>query len=164
MVISLRENDTYTGLLTEIFGLPYIFGGQQMKEKASQAAEAKLGTDCANFIIYGKRRQGMMIPYGNPAQLKAYLAPLAELITLKEGTARTAAGIVPLDQAMIPQGLVLHFGSHVAALYRDNPPLGILDAGDLAVHHLEGFPEILPLGSLKGSKRPFALMKFYDKK
>jgi hypothetical protein len=49
--------------------------------------------------------------------------------------------------------LIIHLGSHVAAVMEDRPPLGILDANDRVAHQLEGVPEILSLGRLLASRK-----------
>ena len=48
----------------------------------------------------------------------------------------------------LAEGLVVHFGSHVAVVMEDRPPIGTLDRSDLVAHQLEGVPEMLSLGEL----------------
>lgn len=48
----------------------------------------------------------------------------------------------------IMRGVAIDFGSHVAAVWKDEKPLGVLGGNDLVMHHLGGFPEILPLARL----------------
>ena len=45
-------------------------------------------------------------------------------------------------------GLIVHLGTHVATVVEERPPLGVLNAGDMVAHQLEGMPEIIPLGEL----------------
>jgi poly-gamma-glutamate synthesis protein (capsule biosynthesis protein) len=48
----------------------------------------------------------------------------------------------------LQRGLIVHLGTHVAAVMEDREPLGILDDGDLVAHQLKDVPEILKLGEL----------------
>lgn len=61
---------------------------------------------------------------------------------------QAGAGEAKFSDEDAAEGLVIHFGSHVAALIEDRPPIGTLDASDLVVHQLEGVPEMLSLGEL----------------
>jgi poly-gamma-glutamate capsule biosynthesis protein CapA/YwtB (metallophosphatase superfamily) len=56
-------------------------------------------------------------------------------------------------------GTFIHFGSHVAVLWEDRPPLGQLDETDLVAHHLEGLPEIVPLGQLLRTRDRFRVLQ-----
>jgi poly-gamma-glutamate synthesis protein (capsule biosynthesis protein) len=53
--------------------------------------------------------------------------------------------------------LAIDFGSHVAALWQDCEPVGILGANDLVVHHLGGLPEIVALEKLTDTRPVFSL-------
>jgi hypothetical protein len=76
----------------------------------------------------------------NPKQLRDHLQLIAEDVPLAPApswlhtTSRTA--------------LFIHLDSHVAAMMDDRPPLGVIDAGDLIAHQLEGPPELIELGEL----------------
>lgn len=61
---------------------------------------------------------------------------------------KAGAGQAKFSDEDAADGLVIHFGSHVAALLEDRPPIGTLDATDLVAHQLEGVPEMLSLGEL----------------
>ena len=61
---------------------------------------------------------------------------------------KAGAGEAKFSAEDAAEGLVIHFGSHVAALMEDRPPIGTLDASDLVAHQLEGVPEMLSLGEL----------------
>jgi poly-gamma-glutamate synthesis protein (capsule biosynthesis protein) len=90
-------------------------------------------------VVYALRRQGRVVPWSNPKQLRKYLEPLAQNI-------RPGDAIISDDD--IAGGLFVHLGSHVAAVMEDRPPLGVLDPTDLVAHQLEGVPETLSLGQL----------------
>jgi hypothetical protein len=129
----------FRAALTEQFGLPYLFGSGELRDDANTGPETGWGADCANFLVYALRRQGRPIPWCNPRQLRKYLEP----VMLKTG-----AGEAKFSDEDAAEGLVIHFGSHVAALLEDRPPIGTLDATDLVAHQLEGVPEMLSLGEL----------------
>jgi hypothetical protein len=129
----------FRAALTEQFGLPYLFGSGELRDDTNTGPETGWGADCANFLVYALRRQGRQIPWCNPRQLRKYLEP----VMLQAG-----AGEAKFGDQDAADGLVIHFGSHVAALLEDRPPIGTLDATDLVAHQLEGVPEMLSLGEL----------------
>ncbi len=122
----------FRAALTEQFGLPYLFGSGALNDGNNRGPETNWGADCANFIVYALRRQGLRIPWSNPKQLRQYLEPNG----------------LNFSAADLERGLIVHFGSHVAAVMEDRPPLGVLNAEDIVVHQLEGPPEMLSLGEL----------------
>jgi hypothetical protein len=134
----------FRAALSEQFGLPYLFGSGELRSGANTGPETGAGADCANFVVYALRRQGRPIPWSNPKQLRKYLEPLGENI---------AAGNIKVSDEDIAGGLIVHFGSHVAAVMEDRPPLGLLDAGDIVAHQLEGVPEMLSLGQLLSARK-----------
>jgi len=129
----------FRAAIMEQFGLPYLFGSGEMREGTNTGPETGWGADCANFVVYALRRQGRQIPWSNPKQLKKYLEPVAQ---------STGGGEAKFSEEEIATGLVIHFGSHVALVMEDKPPIGVLDRSDLVAHQLEGVPEILSLGAL----------------
>ncbi|HAK59562.1 MAG TPA: hypothetical protein DCO77_04155 [Nitrospiraceae bacterium] len=160
LCISKYMNEGYTGKLTEILNLPYILGSGLLNVDNATGADAQYGADCLDFISYGKRRQGYAISYLNQNNFRKFLAKVDDVLSFKNGIAYNARDTVAVDAQMIDDGLLLHFNSHVAALYQDNDPKNILDGGDLVIHQLENYPEIVPLSNLKQARRPFLLMKF----
>ena len=145
-VLELRrfEGSGLKAALTEQFGLPYLYGSGVLQSGDATGPETGWGNDCANFIIHALRRQGHRIPWSNPQQFRKYLKPVASPAMLGQ------TAFTPED---FEAGLIVHFGSHVASLVEDRPPLGVLDENDLAAHHLEGFPEIVPLSALMKNRR-----------
>lgn len=125
--------------LSEQFGLPYLFGSGTLINSSGTGPETNLGADCANFIVYAMRRQGIRIPWSDPKQLKQYLEPIASSVS---------AGIVHFTNEDLKNGLIVHLGSHVAAVMEDRVPLGILDEDDIVAHQLKGIPENITLGTL----------------
>jgi Bacterial capsule synthesis protein PGA_cap len=138
------EGTGFRAALTEQFGLPYLFGSGELRAHGETGPETGFGADCANFVVYALRRQGYAVPWSNPKQLKKYLEPVAEKVRPGENA---------LNEEQIAAGLIVHLGSHVAAVMEDRPPLGVLDANDKVAHQLEGVPEILSLGRLLASRK-----------
>ena len=158
--ISKSSGLDYPGRLTEIFNLPYILGSGLLTINGLSGADAHFGADCLNFIIYGQRRLGSAIPYLNENNLRQYLVKVDDVLSFHDGVAYNKRGRVAIYSHMILNGLLLHFGTHIAALYQDNEPLGILNDDDLVIHQLEGKAEIIKLKDLKQARQPFLLMKF----
>ena len=134
----------FRAAISEQFGLPYLFGSGELRSGENSGPETGWGADCANFVVYALRRQGRQIPWCNPKQLKRYLEPVRQNVR---------AGEAKITTEDIAKGLIVHFGSHVAAVMEDRPPLGTLDAGDIVAHQLEGAPEMLSLGQLLKSRK-----------
>jgi hypothetical protein len=134
----------FRAAITEQFGLPYLFGSGELVDGDNTGPETGFGADCANFVVYALRRQGRVVPWSNPKQLRKYLEPLAQNIR---------PGETKISDDDIAAGLFVHLGSHVAAVMEDRPPLGVLDRGDLVAHQLEGVPEILSLGQLLDARK-----------
>jgi hypothetical protein len=134
----------FRAAITEQFGLPYLFGSGELRNGANTGPETGWGADCANFVVYALRRQGRTIPWSNPKQLRRYLEPLGQNIRASEAR---------VSDEEIGRGLIVHLGSHVAAVMEDRPPLGRLDSSDLVAHQLEGVPEMLSLGQLLKARK-----------
>lgn len=118
------------------FGLPYVFDSRLLTRGSLTGADACHGADCANFITAGLREEGWLLPWGSPADVKPYLQTTGSLA----------------------EPTLLHFGSHLAAIWEDRPPLGQLDDSDLCVHQLEGLPEIVSFSKLRaGRARPMLM-------
>ena len=129
----------FRAALTEQFGLPYLFGSGALENQSDTGAEMNLGSDCANFLVYAMRRQGLRVPWSDPKHLRPYLEGVGAAIT---------PGAAQISADELERGLIVHLGNHVAAVMEDRPPLGLLDEGDLVAHQLKGFPETLTLGEL----------------
>lgn len=145
--IEIRRSDGkgFRAALREQFGLPYLFGSGALRAGANSGPETGWGADCSNFIAYALRRQGLRVPWSNPKQLRRYLEPMAERIGVDDKPNFTA------DE--LERGLVVHLGSHVAAVLEDRPPLGVLDAGDIVAHQLEGVPALISVGDILRARK-----------
>ncbi len=133
--------------LSEQFGLPYVFGAGFLRRGGLRGPDTGVGNDCANYLVYAWRRSGLRMPWSNPAQLRRHLTGLAEDVRASDRI------LIPEDASS--RGLVIHLGSHVAALWEDRTPLGTLGPEDLVVHHLGGAPEVISLAELlRGREQP----------
>lgn len=136
LCISLPGLDPVRRAWSAQFALPYIFDSRLLHRDHATGPETHLGADCANFIAHGLRAAGWPLPWGSPRDMLPHLQP------------------VPADQAATTRPLLLHFGSHLAALWEDRPPLGLPGPGDLCVHQLEGCPEIISWEKLTAHRPP----------
>src|SRR6266581_4841612 len=134
----------FRAAISEQFGLPYLFGSGELSEGFDTGVETNLGADCANFVVYALRRQGERVPWSAPKRLREYLDPLARSVT--PGTAKISA-------EDLQRGMIVHLGTHVAAVMQDRAPVRILDENDLVAHQLGGAPEMLTLGQLLRERR-----------
>ena len=126
--------------LSEEFGLPYVFGAGFLRSGKWRGPDTGVGNDCANYLVYAWRRSGLRMPWCNPAQLRRHLTLVAKHVRSTDHL------VIPEDAAS--RGLVIHMGSHVAALWEDREPIGTLGPTDLVAHHLGGAPEVISLGDL----------------
>lgn len=147
--LRIRNGDGFRGALSECQGMPYVFGIAGVSTNDLSGVESGWGSDCSNLLIYAWRRNGIPLAWGDPGRLRQQLSAKAENIRLTDD-----ARITPLE---IERGIAIDFGKHVAALWEDRPPLGILGGNDLVMHHLGGRPEILPLEKLASSRPVFSL-------
>lgn len=139
----------FRGALSECFGMPYVFGVGEVMENELSGVETGWGTDCANFLTYAWRRQGLGLVWGDPGRLRRQLA-------LKAGPVRMEDGVsIPAEE--IERGIAIDFGKHVAAMWEDREPLGVLGGNDLVAHHLGGFPEVVKLATLAEDRPVFSL-------
>ncbi len=147
IALTFRSGTGFRGALSEQFARPYAFGCGLVPGGPDALAAA----DCANFLTAALRREGWRLPWGDPKQFASHCE---EIASWKRGDALPA--IAARD---VEAGAFVHFGSHVADVWEDRPPLGQLDPGDLVVHHLEGVPEIVPLGVLLKKHERFRLLR-----
>lgn len=126
----------FRAALSEQGRLPYLFGSTWLQGtdgfgQAASGPETALGGDCANFLIAAWRAEGWKFPWGNPASLRQRLTKVNRFTP---------------DE--VANGIGIDLGTHCAALWEDSAPLGELNAEDVVVHHLNGWPEKVRLGKL----------------
>ena len=129
--------------------MPYVFGIAGVSGNDLSGVETGWGSDCSNFLIHAWRRNGIKLTWGDPGRLRAQLATVAENVNLRSE--------VPIKTEDVDRGLMIDFGRHVAAVWEDREPLGLLDGNDLVAHHLGGFPEVVTLAELTADRPVFSL-------
>jgi hypothetical protein len=142
MRVTVRSDDTLIGYASELLGTPYIFGSAGPDGR--NQTDLLIGSDCADLIIYARRRMGRKAPYTSSYAIDQQ-AP-----EVKRGSPR--------------RGDLIHFPAsrHVALLYEDRPPLGELDEGDLILHTCWAPPTVQPVGETGCASRPWRLLRFPD--
>lgn len=145
--VIVRKDDSYLGFLTELLGTPYIFGSSGNGRLFQP--DLLIGSDCADLVVYGLRRQGLRTRYTSSFGMEG--------IAAKQFTA-----VSPGDARGARVGDVLHFPNtrHVGVLYEDRPPVGVLDAGDLLLHTCWAPATIEPLSETSCASWPINVLRF----
>jgi hypothetical protein len=120
--VTIRDNNSYLGYLTELMNVPFTLPPRYLQGIGHQTDLCQ-GTDCAELAIYGKRRQGYNIPYCGPMHISDYLDK------------------IPVDS--IFAGCVVHFGDQVCVIYKDSGINGILEKDDLLIQSYTNGTEII---------------------
>lgn len=132
LTVSIRKNDSYTGYLSELIGVPFVLYPMVLPTGVHQT-DARLGADCVATVIYGQRRSGRKFPYVAPTALYRFM------------NVKTKQARFPSPKPVkVVEGDVLHFGVHTAVLYQDNSPIGVLNDSDILIHSYHDFVETKP--------------------
>jgi hypothetical protein len=145
--LAIRPDDSYLGYLHELLNTPYIYGSKGIK--GGHQSDLLVGSDCADFAIYGKRRQRSKkaFPYTYTGGLYKYAAKRTRVSLDDDGFYLDSKGrrltfsgkgqVQPGDLLNLPDG-------HVGVLFRDDGN-GFLDTRDFLMHTLFREPEIVPI-------------------
>jgi hypothetical protein len=147
--LGIRSAEGFRGSLSECLGMPYAFGIAGVGEHDLSGVETGWGSDCSNLLIHAWRRNGLPLGWGDPGRLREQLATKADNLRVDSAAKITAEEI--------ERGIAIDFGKHVAALWEDREPMGVLDGNDLALHHLGGLPEVIELSKLAATRPTFSL-------
>lgn len=135
--VSLRADDTFLGMLGEMYGQPYIWASAGGTDRTHQSERLE-GSDCADLMVYGARRSGIDVPYGWTGSLEKHARALGKGSLAGDGVYRDGKGkAVPFTR---PGDLVL-FPRHVGALVEDRGVIGALDTADIMMHTLFDSPK-----------------------
>jgi hypothetical protein len=137
--ITCRKDNSYTGYLSELLTTPFIMAPKFIPSFGHQT-DLRIGSDCAEFLIYGKRRQGFNIPYCGPIILKNYLDRI--------------------NSDSLFKGCIIHFGEQTALLCEDKGTLGKLDDEDVLLQCYYRGPEIIKLKESEFRNHPFKAYKW----
>lgn len=159
----IRRDDTYLGYLSELMNTPFIYtpkivGGLHQTDQ-------RVGSDCAEFAIYGAKRMGISIPYCGPSGLPNYTDKLTDwLYTVnKDGyeiyVDQDNRPVVVGEEGIKP-GDLLHFMEQVSVFYEDKGMKGILDQEDLLFHADNSFPDIVPIKETGFTEHPLKIYRF----
>lgn len=119
-----KQADGYLGYLEELLNVPFVLPPKKLK--AGHQTDLRLGVDCAELAIYGRRRMGYPIPYIGPRGIIKYLAKADK----------------------VERGTVICFGNsyQISVVYEDRGTIGVLDKEDLLIHAYKDKAEIVLLG------------------
>ncbi|MFM2393891.1 MAG: hypothetical protein RLZZ546_1873 [Bacteroidota bacterium] len=134
---SIREDNTYIGYLTELLNLPFLLGPKKIHNYGHQT-DLRIGVDCAELAIYGRRRMGYKIPYCGPRNILKYLNQVNEI---KEGT-------------------IIHFRFQVSIVYKDLGIKGKLDNKDYLIHAHEDKVKIEKFKACNLNGYPFKIFEW----
>jgi len=150
-LVAYRPDDTALGYIHELFNTPYIYGSKTIR--GGHQSDLLVGSDCADFAVYGKRRQRGKSKFeytytGGLPRLASKRTPVTRgddgtYLDRKGKTLTFGPGkeVRPGDLLNLPSG-------HVVVLYQDDGN-GVLDDRDLVAHTLLREPEIVPLRSCR---------------
>ena len=133
--VAFRRDDSSLGYLTELFNTPYIWGSAGYPPEKHQA-ERLIGSDCADFVVYGVRRTGKNIPYRGSWHLPESANTLytAEKTDSQGRFLQKNGKPIPVGKGGVHPGDLLLFPGHVGALSEDRRPEGVLDINDVMIH------------------------------
>jgi hypothetical protein len=151
--LRVTTGQNFHAALAEQMGMPYVFGIGLAAVGELTGADLAWGNDCANFLVHAWRRQGWRLPWCSPGQLRSLLEVIAEPTPAKQWKP------VALPPGALEHGVVVDLGPHMAAVWKDRNPKGILDHNDLVVHHLSGPPSIITLGELLKSAQRVSILR-----
>lgn len=134
---AVRADDTYMGYLMELLNTPFIMAPRSTP-LGNHQADDRLGSDCAAFATYGKRREGFDYKYLGPVGILDYLEPVydepfypyGEISLLYQSDDGSYAEV---REGLLQPGCILHFGEQVSVFYSDRGVKGLLDAEDLLI-------------------------------
>ena len=145
MRVTVRRDDSLLGYATELANTPYIFGSAGPDGR--NQSDLLIGSDCADLIVYARRRSGQAATYTSSYELDRQAPPLAAGVPIQAGD-------------------IIHFTEkrHVGYLYQDNEPLGVLDEGDLLFHTCWDLPRVERLGDVACATPPWRVLRFPSRK
>ncbi len=140
----VRRDNGYTGYLTELLGVPFVYLPSLTPEGKHQT-DLRLGADCVALVVYGQRRLGKKVPYMAPPALSRFTSLVAP----------TASGVVS-----VMKGDILDFGFQTAVISADRGRIGFLDDEDSIIHTYHGYAEEVVFSSLPYQRSPFKIRRW----
>ena len=146
--VVVREGDTYKDFLGELLGTPFVMG-PAVTAGGWHQTDQRVGSDCASFATYGRRRMGQPVPYAGPVGIVRFLrtlgrGPLAP--PGADGVYHDAGGQrIRVGGDGLRPGDIIHFGAQVAVFRADRGTRGVLDADDLLFQSWLTTPYLTPI-------------------
>ncbi len=157
--VSIRRDDTFLGYLTEMYGQPYIWASAGRSD-ATHQSERLEGSDCADFVIYGRRRMGQPLAYSWTGALPQVTTSMSRPGTRgSDGVYRDARGAALPFTAV---GDIVLFPRHVGVLTGDRGQPGVLDDRDVMMHTLFDSPKEQPIGETSYADTTVEIRRFRD--
>lgn len=141
--VTIRRDDSYIGYLTELYGQPYIWASAGTTAARHQSERLE-GSDCADFVVYGRRRQGKSLPYTWTGSLPEYTRLLSPRATARRDGVYLDGGGGPIPFPEI--GDLVLFPRHVGVLTKDRGTIGVLDHEDVMMHSYFASPREQAIG------------------
>ena len=161
--VVVRSHDSYLGFLGELFATPFIMGPAPTQSGWHQT-DQRVGSDCAAFATYGRRRLGKPVLYAGPRGIVQYLRPLhrkALAPPALDGRYRDARGrAIRVGANGARPGDLLHFGEQVSVFEMDRGIRGELDAGDLILQSWGATPHSIVIRNCGFFDRPVRLYRW----
>lgn len=154
--VSLRADDSFLGMLGEMYGQPYIWASAGGTDRTHQSERLE-GSDCADLMVYGARRTGLAIPYGWTGSLEKHARVLGKGALADDGIYRDARGKAV---AFTRPGDLVLFPRHVGALVEDRGTPGVLDTADVIVHTLFDSPKEQPIADSGYADNPVKVLRW----
>jgi hypothetical protein len=154
--ISIRRDDSYLGYLTELNGQPYIWASAGTSARTHQSERLE-GADCADFVVYGRRRMGEDRAY-------TWTGSLPDVTRLLARGAPGSGGVY-VDQRGEPlpytrAGDLLLFPRHVGVLVADRGRAGVLDHEDVMFHAFFASPREQAVGQSDYKDAPIEIRRW----
>ncbi len=162
MRVAFRRDDSFLGYITELVNTPYIFGSAGPDGR--NQTDLLIGADCADLAVYGRRRMGKKAEYVSSYTIDKQAPERFKGVAANDqGEVVDAKGKpIAFGAKGVQAGDLIHFpGSrHVAVLYEDRAPVGVLDSGDLMIHTCWAPPKIEAIAGSSCASFPWRLLRF----
>lgn len=164
--IAYREDNSYIGYIKELFNTPFILPPKRTPSGKHQT-DLRIGSDCAELAIYGKRRQGYNIPYTGPYRIYQYIDEIStsKLYPDENGIYRDEnENEVKINKNNgLDKGDIVHFSAQVSVFYEDRGYKGVFDKSDLLIQSYNTNPYITSIEHSSFFHRAIRLFKWKDR-
>jgi len=140
--VTRRRDDSLIGYATELLNSPYIFGSAGPDGR--NQSDLLIGADCADLVIYARRRMGRKAAYTSTYAIDQQAPELKKGVAAKVGD-------------------VLHFPNsrHVAILFEDREPKGVVTEDDLILHTCWAPPTVQAIKDVPDcASVPYRVLRF----